>query len=806
MRISNIGQITSAVFLSNAGDLEITSLNFDSRRSSGSPGELFVALTGIHHDGHDFIPRLARSGVRNFLVSRAISTEGMMGCNVLMVTDSLVALQQMSTTHRSTFSIPVIGITGSNGKTIVKEWLAAILSRQWRVVKSPKSYNSQLGVPLAVWQMAESHEVAVFEAGISRSGEMEKLERIIRPTFGIFTTIGSAHDEGFTTADQKLREKARLFSRCKQVICRMDHQRIVEALHEETRAEVVTWGINSPDSTLNYLVSGDTYQLTFGARTCNLKVRLTNPYDVENILHAISLAIVLGEDSHRIQEALDIIVPVPMRLELKRGINNTYILDDSYNNDLQGLKIALDYLLQQPRKDKKSVILSDILQSGKTSEALYQAVNDLLESRQVTRLIGIGPEIALAAEYFSMPTLFYPTTEAFIKAAPDFSEELILVKGAREFGLENAASFLEEKSHGTILEVNFEAVTHNLNIYRQQLRPNVRLMAMVKAFAYGVGVEEIAHLLQYHQVDYLGVAYLDEAINLRRKGILTPVMIMNPDWNSFPLLRSFDLEPEIYSLPMLTRFLEECPDPAPVHLKMETGMHRLGFEEHQLPELVAVLKANPQVKIAGIFTHFSSAEMPEEDEYTRAQAEKFEKAYAIITEALGYRPIRHALNSSGIIRWPEFHFDMVRLGIGLYGFDSSGQVKNLRPISTLKTVVSQVKKVQRGDTIGYSRKGRAAKDGATATIAIGYADGYSRVYGNGKGWVLINGRQAKTIGNICMDMTMVDVTGLEVKEGDEVIIFGEKPTITDLAEWAHTIPYEILTNVSQRVKRVFISE
>lgn len=804
MLISKIIQVTSATPLCRGEDTEIATLNFDSRKSSNSPAELFIALPGTHHDGHFFIPNLYGSGIRNFLVSKKISIEGMIQCNVLQVEDCLKALQQIATTHRSGFKIPVVGITGSNGKTIVKEWLSTLLASQWNVVKSPKSYNSQLGVPLSVWQLAPVHELAVFEAGTSMQGEMDRLEKIIRPTLGIFTTIGPAHDEGFRDLEEKVTEKARLFADSKQVICRLDHHLIVETLSRMTGAEVITWAIDDPLATLNYQKADQHYQAAYNGKIIDLRIRLTNPYDLENMLHAVSMAIVLGEEAAKIQAAIDTISPIPMRLVLKRGMNDTFILDDTYNNDLQGLKIALDYLLQQPRKEKKTVILSDILQSGKSHQDLYQAVNALLERHQVTRLIGVGTEISKAN--FTIPADFYPSTEALITHAPSFAEELILVKGAREFGLEKVVSFLEEKSHGTVLEVNFEALTYNLNVYRRLLKPNVRLMVMVKAFAYGIGVEEIAHLLQYHRVDYLGVAYLDEAINLRRKGITTPVLILNPDWNSFPLLSSFALEPEIYSLGMLVRYLEDCPKPPAVHLKVESGMHRLGFEEEHLPELISVLKANPQLRIAGIFTHFSSAEMPAEDAYTKLQAEKFDKAYTSISDALGYRPVRHVLNSSGIVRWPEYQFDMVRLGIGLYGFDSSGEVNDLRRISTLKTTVSQIKTIKKGDTIGYSRKGKAGGDGRIATIAIGYADGYSRIFGNGNAYVITNNQRARTIGNICMDMTMVDVTGLKVKEGDEVIVFGEDPSISDLAAWAGTIPYEILTNVSQRVKRVFMSE
>lgn len=806
MRIHEIASVVHATFLSKAADLDVSTLNFDSRRSSGNEKELFVAFSGSKNDGHQYIQGLYQQGVRNFLVSHKMAVDQLPDSNVLLVADTKAALQQLAAFHRRKFSIPVIAITGSNGKTIVKEWLSTILEQHWQVIKSPKSYNSQIGVPLSVWQMDAAHEIGVFEAGISKAGEMPALTSVIQPTLGIFTNIGAAHAEGFQSQQEKATEKARLFKPCEQVVCRKGHSLIPEALHQSTNARIVTWEINDVTADLNFQKSGDHYTVDFHDKHFAFTIRLTNRYDLENIFHAVALAILLDEPAQKIQQALDKIRPVPMRLELKRGIRDTYILDDTYNNDLMGLNIALDYLLQQPKKANKTVILSDILQSGKAPRELYNEVNELLKKNEVSRLIGVGPEITSAATVFSMETHFYPTTDALLKDAPDFHNEIILVKGARDYNLEKVVAYLEEKSHGTVLEVNFEAITHNLEKYRKRLKPSTKLMVMVKAFAYGVGVNEIAHLLQYHKVDYLGVAYLDEAIELRKKGITLPVMIMNPEIKNFPLLEAFELEAEVYSLAMLRQFLENTENPPGIHLKLETGMHRLGFEAEDLPALLAILKANPQLRVKGIFTHFSSSDDEKEDTYTHSQAEKFEEMAGAIIKTLGYRPALHALNSSGIVRWPQYQWDMVRLGIGLYGHDSSHTLTDLRPISTLTTRISQIKKVKKGDTIGYSRNGIAEKDGAIATLAIGYADGYSRVFGNGNAYVLINGQKAHTIGNVCMDMTMVDVTGLDAKEGDEVIVFGEKPTITDLAAWAGTIPYEILTNVSQRVKRVFVSE
>ncbi|MFY0605626.1 MAG: bifunctional UDP-N-acetylmuramoyl-tripeptide:D-alanyl-D-alanine ligase/alanine racemase [Cyclobacteriaceae bacterium] len=805
MLVSDLCDILQVTPVQGGETSAIHKLVYDSRRISGSADELFVALKGQSNDGHHYIPSVYQKGCRNFLISSDIDFEGLVGANLIKVDDTLAAMQQLAAAHRSTFHIPVIGITGSNGKTIVKEWLATLLAESSHVIKSPKSYNSQLGVPLSVWEMNHTHEVAIFEAGISQSGEMTHLQEIIQPTMGIFTNLGEAHNSGFNDQSEKLLEKALLFQKSSQNIARLRYDDIVSVLSEKP-GELVTWELNNPQATINITSEEKQFTFEFRGKKSRFHLKMKNAFDLENIFHAISAAFVFGLSEGQIQSGLDKIKAIPMRLELKRGLNDSYILDDSYNNDLLGLGIALDYLLQHPKKQGKVVVLSDILQSGKTNEELYREVNDLLLKHQIDHLIGIGTEINKASSQFSMRFSGYESTASFIRSAPQFANQMILVKGARDFHLEQVVRYLEDKSHGTVLEVNYEAIIHNLNTYRARLNSSTKLMVMVKAFAYGVGVDEIAHLLQYHQVDYLGVAYLDEAINLRRKGIETPVMIMNVDWDSFALVETFGLEPEIYSIPMLKRYLETCISPPPIHLKIETGMNRLGFAESEIPELIALLQDHPDLKVAGVFTHFSSAEEENEDNFTKEQARRFEKISAQISSHLGYQPIKHAVNSAGIVRWPQYHYDMVRLGIGMYGFDSTHSSISLKPNSILKTKISQIKQISNQDSIGYNRKGRLEKGGEIAVVSIGYADGYSRAFGNGKAYMLIHGEKAFTIGNVCMDMTMLDVTGLDVKEGDEVIVFGANPTIQQLAQWTGTIPYEILTNVSQRVKRVFVSE
>lgn len=804
MHISQIATIVNGRLLQSSDDLEIQTIVYDSRKATGAPDELFIALPGSNHDGHDYVEPLIRKGVRNFLLSKPIAPDHA-NLNIIQVEHVLASLQQLAAYHRRQFQLPVVGITGSNGKTIVKEWLSTLLSHQFQVVKSPKSFNSQLGVPLSVLSILPHHEVGVFEAGVSKAGEMTQLAPIIQPQLGIFTNIGEAHAEGFKSLSAKLAEKAKLFENCQRVICKYQHSAVKEEL-EKHSFELITWGINTPEASINYHQAGNQYTTSLPGQSFTFEVSWQNEQDLENLFHSITAAIVLQEDNAHIQKGIADLKPVPMRLELKRGRNNTHILDDSYNNDLLGLQVALDYLKQQPHKQRKTVIISDILQSGKEPKILYSRVNELLKNHAIDRVIGIGPDLVAHSALFSGAFEYYEDVFSFLKTAPDFNNEIILVKGARNFGLEKVVAYLEEKSHGTVLEVNFEAITHNLNLYRSRLSPNTRLMVMVKAFAYGVGVEEISHLLQYHQVDYLGVAYLDEAINLRRKGIQLPIMIMNVDWDSLGLLSAFNLEPEIYSLSMLQKLLDEEETPPPIHIKIETGMNRLGFDAEAIDSLIDLLSRNPQVKVAGIFTHFSSSDNANEDAFTQHQAALFDEAYQHLAVHLGYNPIKHAVNSAGIVRWSNYHYDMVRLGIGLYGFDSSAELDGLKPISQLKTKISQIKQVKAGESIGYSRMGRAKRDSLIATIAIGYADGYTRLFGNGQAYVMVNGQKAPTVGNVCMDMTMIDVTGIEASEGDEVIVFGQQPTIEELAQWSQTIPYEILTNVSQRVKRVFVSE
>ncbi len=826
----------------------------DSRQVINPAQSVFFAIKGKNHDGHQYVPALAEQGVNYFVVEVAFAqTATFENLNTaqrtfIVVENSLAALQLLAAWHRRQFILPVVGITGSNGKTIIKEWLGQLLARHYQVVKSPKSYNSQLGVPLSVWQINQQHDIGIFEAGISKPNEMQRLQAMICPYLGIFTNIGTAHDEGFANREQKILEKLKLFTESKLLIYCKDHTQIDDC--------IATWQMQYPDVTLfswgysplaaMQILEKKTqkdhthFQLLFRNQPQDLRIPFIDATFIENSLHCFSLLLCLGFEWAAAAQLLQSLQPVRMRLEIKGGINDCLLIDDTYNNDWAGLQVALNFLQQHKQKLTNTVILSDMLESGKTADELYPQLAEWLATHQIDKLIGIGREISQYAACFTQrEKLFFDTTEEFLqvlrttfneKLTPNtpqilqFRQENILVKGARSFGFEQIVKHLQAKIHGTVLEINLEALTHNLNYYRSLLKPETKLMVMVKAFAYGSGSFEIAKLLAYQKVDMLAVAYTDEGVALRQQGITLPIMVMNPSPDTFDKLLQYDLAPELYSFAILQSFLDYLqtlpPKNVTAHLKIDTGMHRLGFESQDIPRLVALLQASPQLKIASIFTHLAGADSEEFNDFSLHQLRLFSQLAEQIEQALGYEVVYHACNSAGIVRFqallngtaieqgisPRIG-DMVRLGIGLYGVEANGQRQDqLRPIGRLKTIISQIKHVQQGETIGYSRKGKAMKDTQIATIAIGYADGFNRLFSNGKGKVLINKQLAPIIGNVCMDMCMVDITGIDAQEGDEVIIFGKELPIADLAVSIGTIPYEILTAVSERVKRVFLSE
>lgn len=798
----------------------------DSRKVSHPVTSLFFAIRGDWNNGHHYVSALYAQGVRQFVIEHMSDIPGKKRANLLslgfpeanfiQVESSLRALQQLAGYHRSLFDLPVIGITGSNGKTIVKEWLAQLLSPDERVVKSPRSYNSQIGVPLSVWQIARQHTFGIFEAGISRPGEMEHLQQIIRPTLGIFTNVGTAHDEGFENRRQKIAEKLKLFAEVERLFYCADDA----ALDEAVKAEIIpafTWSRHQPADLQLTSVRVQRQQTHLICRYAEQEVGVMIPFadeaSVENAVHCLAILLYRSLPLPEIQERLEKLHPVAMRLEMKEAINGCYVIDDTYNNDLAGLTIALDLLASQPRSSKKMVILSDLPETGLPDDVLYAEVAAALAARRVDRFIGIGEHISRHQLKFPEGSDFYSSTESFLsRLRPDgFHNEIILVKGARVFAFEKIVRALQQKVHGTVLEVNLDALVHNLNYYRTRLQPATRIMVMVKAFAYGSGSYEIANLLQFHRVDYLAVAYADEGVALREQGISLPIMVMNSTPDSFHKMQQYQIEPEIYSRELLERLLAaiQLATAAPqlIHLKLDTGMHRLGFEEPDLEAVFDLLAHAPQVRVVSVFSHLAGADEALHNDFSRQQISRFRQMAARVEEALGYPVLKHILNSAGIVRFAEEQLDMVRLGVGLYGVEATGSDQpSLRTVGTLKTTVSQVKKIRKGDTVGYSRRGIAAEDREIATIAIGYADGYDRRFSNGVGQVLLNGQLAPIIGNVCMDMCMVDVTGLDVQAGDEVVVFGEEPSITGLAHRIGTIPYELLTNVSTRVKRVFFAE
>jgi Alr-MurF fusion protein len=819
LTFGKIEEITKAKLLLFHQDLPITYLLLDSRKIISPLSSLFFAIKGKRHDGHRFLKELYDKGVRSFVVENdaVFNLSDLPDANILQVKDSVEALQQVAAFHRSFFDYKVIGITGSNGKTIVKEWLSQLLSKDFNIVRSPKSYNSQTGVPLSVWQMNVEHTLGIFEAGISLPGEMEKLEKVIHPTIGIFTNIGTAHQEGFEDRRQKILEKLHLFENAEVLFYCKDHKEIEREVRiHYPHLKTFSWSRKEEtDLFIKEIIkegNKTNVQVIYKNHVLSFFLSFSDDASIENLFHCIALLLYFETDPEEIQNRLLNLQQIAMRLELKEGINSCYVIDDTYNNDLAGITIAVNFLDHQKHKADKAVILSDIFESGMKEQELYLNIANLLKEKGIQRLVGIGKTISRNKTLFNPGSKFYETTEEFLKDfnTKDFSDEMILVKGARVFLFERIIQLLQSKVHGTVLEVNLDALSHNLNFYRSKLEPLTKIMVMVKAFAYGSGSFEVANLLQFHRVDYLAVAYADEGVALRENGISLPVMVMNPSYNSFGKMLQYSLEPEIYNFKILYEYIEFLRLrnlSSKIHLKIDTGMRRLGFEEKDLKELTGVLNRNKFLNIASAFTHMAGADEEMHNEFSLQQIYRFKKACVLIEENLGYKVLKHALNSAGIVRFPEAQMDMVRLGIGLYGVEANGlQQGNIETVGTLKTIISQIKEIKTGETVGYSRKGKADKDIRIATIAIGYADGYDRRFSNGKGKVLINGKYCPIVGNICMDMCMVDITDADAHEGDEAIIFGKDLPIYKIAQDIGTIPYEILTNVSERVKRIFYAE
>ena len=823
--ISSIAEIIKGSKHGN-GDtsLAIKILLIDSRKISNAETSLFFALKGERHDGHAYLVDLFENGIRNFVVSTLPENlEVFPNANFILVKNTLTALQQLAKFHREQFKIPVIGITGSNGKTIVKEWLYQLMREDRKIVRSPKSFNSQVGVPLSVWQINEENDFAIFEGGISKPSEMVQLKDIIQPTIGIITNIGQAHDENFENTKQKTLEKLNLFLDAEVIVYCKDYNLIHEEISTNKAfadIKVFNW---SRKLRANLLIGRITkkefdtdIQGIFKNDFINISIPFTDEASIENAIHCWAVLLCLGYENSHIAKRMLFLSPIAMRLELKEGINNCSIINDSYNSDLSSLIIALDFLNQQKQHVKKTLIISDILQSGQTNETLYKEVAELIHRKGISRVIGIGEGISSQQELFKMEKSFYPSTDDFIQAFNNsfFRDETILLKGARAFGFEAITKIIQQKAHETVLEINLNSIIHNLNYFRSKLNSNTKIMAMVKAFSYGSGSFEIANVLQFHRVDYLCVAYADEGIELRKAGITMPIMVMNPEEQSYEAMLQFNLEPEIYSFRVLSLFEDSIKRMAnksgklvPIHIKLDTGMHRLGFDENEVNELIVRIKNNKNILIKSIFSHLAASDEHNHDEFTWQQIKKFNVMTDKITMHFNYTILKHILNSAGISRFPDAQYDMVRLGIGMYGVGANNADQNqLQNVSSLKTSISQIKNIPMNETIGYSRKGVARRDMQIATVPIGYADGLSRKLSNGKGKMIVNGKPAPIVGNVCMDMCMIDITEINASENDEVIVFGDNYSILEVAKNAETIPYEILTNVSRRVKRIYYQE
>lgn len=824
--VSEVASIVKGKIISAGDETQVISdLLIDSRKIISAKGTLFFALKTRKNDGHNYIGELFSKGIRNFVVTKPPEDQELLkkAC-FIMVDDSLSALQELATHNRLKYDWPVIGITGSNGKTVVKEWLFQLLQHDFRIIRSPKSYNSQIGVPLSVWQMDGSFNLGIFEAGISEPDEMARLQKIIKPNIGIFTNIGPAHGENFISERQKAGEKLKLFTKVDTLIYSPDYPEIRETIIKSEILKSIkafTWSF-SQDSDLQ-IISTETVsnremriRAIYRSGEISIAIPFTDKASVENAIHCWALMLLLGIDHTTIGERMMKLQPIAMRLEMKEGINHCSIINDSYNSDINSLTIAIDFLNQQNQHRDKTVILSDILQSGRNEDELYSEIAQLLEKKNITKIIGIGPAIMRQSDKFSMAGSFYPDTHDFLKkhSFASFQNESILLKGARVFEFEQITRALQQKAHETVLEINLNALVHNLNYFRRKIGSSVKVMAMVKAYSYGSGSFEIANILQFHNIDYLAVAYADEGVELRKAGIRLPIMVMNPDEQSFDSIIQHFLEPEIYSFRILS-LLEKSirknilPEnkPVKIHLKLDTGMHRLGFENDDLERLVKRIHCNKFIYLQSVFSHLAASDKPEEDDFTRRQIDRFHEMADKITPHFEHPVLRHIANSAAISRFPDAHFDMVRLGISLYGVASvtedAGRLEN---VNTLRSAISQIKTIPEGDTVGYDRAWKANTETKVAIVPVGYADGLSRSLGNGKGNLMINGKLVPVIGNVCMDMCMVDVTGTEAKEGDDVFIFGNRYPIARLAEDLGTIPYEVLTSISRRVKRVYFQE
>jgi len=805
--------------LTGDGQTLIEQIFFDSRLIVHPINGIFFALSGNQKDGHAYIADAYHKGIRNFVVSHPI--ENFNDINQIIVDNPLLALQKWARVHRQHFNLPVIGITGSNGKTIVKEWLNQLLWKNFSISRSPKSYNSQFGAALSVLQLSEENNLGIFEAGISMPNEMEKLEEIIQPTIGVLTKIGNAHLENFKDQEQLIREKLKLFTHVNQLVYNIEnetlHQIILEDAHL-SKIQKITYGYSeSAVVQIKEITQYESYtniSILHNQEIFDFTIPFTDDASIKNSLICLTTLIALNIDYKQFKSNFSALLPIEMRLEIKEAINNSIIINDSFNSDLNSLKIGLNVLNLQP-KERKTLVLTDILQSNLSDEELYQQTADLVNPYQFTEIVLIGKKISQFKELFTSYVRSYKSTDEFLThfKTQNVYDEAILLKGARPFQLEKISEELETRTHDTVLEINLQHLIENIKTYRSLLKPNTKMMCMVKANSYGIGSFEVANILENNGVDYLGVAIADEGKELRKAGISLPIIVMNPEQSSYSTVIDYQLEPEIYSFRVLDLFVKKLKEkqiskPYPIHIKLETGMNRLGFHEEEYDHLIETLKQTPQVYVQSIFTHLATADMEDEKEYVNYQFKRFNNGYAILSEGLNIKPIKHCLNSPGIVAYNDHQYDMVRLGIGMYGYSeyTDFMKKRLKPVVQFKTVISQISDLKVGETVSYGRRFTAERPSRIATLPVGYADGIRRSLGYGKGKVGVNGQLAPITGTICMDMMMIDVTDIDCKEGDEVIIFGSYPTLADITKDLDTIPYEVLTSIDQRVNRVYYKE
>jgi Alr-MurF fusion protein len=812
---SEIAVITGGS-LTGKGDLSASELLTDSRLLSFPEGQVFFAIKGINHDGHLFLEQLYKRGIRIFVVeSIPVNRNEFSESAFIQVADTITALQNMAEYKRKQFRGVVIGVTGSSGKTIVKEWLADIIGQSSPVVRSPKSYNSQVGVPLSVWKLSNDYKYGIFEAGISLPGEMDKLRKVIDPDIAVITNIGDAHQENFPDIVSKAGEKLHLFTSSPVIVYCRDQNVIRNLIAEASwfkSKNIIDWSLEDEEAAVFVRRrTSSSGKCEIDLKYNNINYSITIPFSdrasVDNAITAATVCFACGIDPPTICKGVESLVSVAMRMELKSGINGCQLIEDYYNSDPGSLDMALEYLkTQHPRKT--TLILSDFVQSGRNEKDLYSEIGRLVEQTGIDRFIGIGKTLANNATSFKKGSRFYYSTDEFIHAfnPGDFRNESVLLKGARIFEFEKISRLLEQQVHQTVLEVSLDAVVHNLNEFRKHISGSTRIMAMVKAFAYGAGSSEIAALLEYHRADYLAVAYADEGVELREAGISLPVMVMNPESSAFELMIRNNLEPEIYSPELLRKFVSIASRHGlvdyPVHIKIDSGMHRLGFMPDEINDLVSVLKSNECLRVISVFSHLAASENPLFDDFTRKQAEVFISCAQKIESALKYPFLRHLLNSSGIVRFPEYQFDMVRPGIGIYGVGDFAHFE-LRPAGRFITRISQVKWIPAGDPVGYGCADTSDTARLIAILPVGYADGLNRKLGNRNGNIFIKNKRVPIIGNVCMDMCMVDVTSINASAGDDAEIFGENIPVDEMAEKCETIPYEILTSIPSRVKRVF---